>query len=108
MFWLRNKKNNFSLHTLIWRPARHHQNIVKPVSTLKGPLKYREKTKVLQAGGSLMLVQSTEKPVLSDHSKIDITKVFKTNGSLMKVKVLQNALLEHSAILWPALSDNRS
>ena len=21
MFWLRNKKNNFQLHTLIWRPA---------------------------------------------------------------------------------------
>ena len=22
MFWLRNKKNNFQLHTLIWRPAQ--------------------------------------------------------------------------------------
>ena len=22
MFWLRNKKNNFPLHTLIWRPVR--------------------------------------------------------------------------------------
>ena len=36
----------------------------------------------------------TVKPV----SKIDKT-ILKTNGSLMKVKVLQNALLEHSAIL---------
>ena len=28
----------------------------------------------------------TVKPVLSGHSKIDKTKVFKTNGSLMKVE----------------------
>ena len=44
----------------------------------------------------------TVKPVLSGHSKIDKTKVFKTDGSLMlhcRSKVLQNALLEHSAIL---------
>ena len=38
----------------------------------------------------------TVKPVLSGHSKIDKTKVLKTNGSLMKVERL---LLEHSAIL---------
>ena len=31
-------------------------------------------------------VQSTIKPVLSDHSKIYKKKVFKTNGSLMKVE----------------------
>ena len=31
--------------------------------------------------------------------KIDKTKVLMTNGSLMKVEILQNALLEHSAIL---------
>ena len=41
----------------------------------------------------------TVKPVLSGHSKIDKTMVLKTNGSSMKVKVLQNALLEHFAIL---------
>ena len=29
---------------------------------------------------------NTVKPVLSGHSKIDKTKVFKTNGSLMKVE----------------------
>ena len=29
---------------------------------------------------------STVKPVLSVHSKLDKTKVLKTNGSLMKVK----------------------
>ena len=29
---------------------------------------------------------TTVKPVLSDHSKIDKTKVLKTNGSLMKVE----------------------
>ena len=29
---------------------------------------------------------NTVKPVLSGHSKIDKTKVLKTNGSLMKVK----------------------
>ena len=33
-----------------------------------------------------MPVYSTEKPVLSSHSKIDKTKVLKTNGSLMKVE----------------------
>ena len=32
----------------------------------------------------------TVKPVLSGHSKIDKTKVLKTNGSLMRLKVLQN------------------
>ena len=31
-------------------------------------------------------------------SQKDKTKVLTTNGSLMKVEVLQNALLEHSAI----------
>ena len=35
----------------------------------------------------------TVKPALSDHSKIDKTKILMTNGSLMKVKVLQYALL---------------
>ena len=45
------------------------------------------------------LLDLTVKPVLSGHSKIDKTKVLKTNGSLMKVEVLQNALLEHSTIL---------
>ena len=43
--------------------------------------------------------ESTVKPVLSRHSKIGKTKVLKTNGSLMQAKVLQNALLEHSAKL---------
>ena len=32
------------------------------------------------------LLISTVKPVLSGHSKIDKTKVLKTNGSLMKVE----------------------
>ena len=41
----------------------------------------------------------TVEPVLSGHSKIDKTKVLKTNGSLMNVEILQNALLGHSAIL---------
>ena len=41
----------------------------------------------------------TVKPVENGHSKIDKMKVSKTNGSLMRSKVLQNALLEHSAIL---------
>ena len=46
------------------------------------------------------LVTNTVKPVLSGHSKIDKTKVLKTNGSLMKVEsIVQNAFLEQSAIL---------
>ena len=36
-------------------------------------------------------IDYTVKPVLSGHSKIDKTKILMTNGSLMKVKVLQNA-----------------
>ena len=32
------------------------------------------------------MIFSTVKPVLSRHSKIDKTKVLKTNGSLMKVE----------------------
>ena len=34
---------------------------------------------------------NTVKPLLSGHSKIDKTKILMTNGSLMKVEVLQNA-----------------
>ena len=41
----------------------------------------------------------TVKSVFSGHSKIDKMKVLKTGGSLMQVKVLQNAPLEHFAIL---------
>ena len=39
--------------------------------------------------------ECTIKPVLSRHSKIDKTKIFMTNGSLMKVQSikLQNAIL---------------
>ena len=33
-----------------------------------------------------ILIRSTVKSVLSDHSKKDKTKVLKTNGSLMKVE----------------------
>ena len=39
-----------------------------------------------------MLEETTVKPVLRGHSKIDITTVLKTIG---RSKVLQNALLEH-------------
>ena len=35
----------------------------------------------------------TVKPVLSSQSKIDKTKVFKTNGSLMKVKSIAECSL---------------
>ena len=41
----------------------------------------------------------TVNPVLSGHSKRDQNLVFKTNYRLMQVKVLQNAPIEHSAIL---------
>ena len=49
------------------------------------------------------------KPVLSSHLKIDKTKIFWQNGSLMKVKSI--AECSHWSILqyfWPALSDNWS
>ena len=41
-----------------------------------------------------MIESNKVKPVLSSHSKVDKTKVLKTNGSLIKVeKKLQNAPL---------------
>ena len=39
------------------------------------------------------------KPVSNGHSKIDNTKIFETNGSLMKVESIAECPLEHSAIL---------
>ena len=41
----------------------------------------------------------TVKPAFSGYSKEDLSMVSKTGYSLMQVNVLQNALLEHSAIL---------
>ena len=35
----------------------------------------------------------TVKPVLNGHSKIDKTKIFRTNGSLMKVKSIAECSL---------------
>ena len=43
--------------------------------------------------------QSTEKPVLSGHSKMDNTKVLKTDGSLMQVESTPEFSNEHSAVL---------
>ena len=40
-----------------------------------------------------MLSCHTVKPVLSDHSKMDKTKVLKTNGSLMKVESIAECSL---------------
>ena len=54
-------------------------------------------------------ITHTVKPVLSDHSKIDKTKILMTNGSLMKVESI--AECSHWSILqyfWPALSENLS
>ena len=43
---------------------------------------------------------STVKPVLSSHSKIDKTKILKTDYHLMQVKSIAECFpLEHSAIL---------
>ena len=55
--------------------------------------------------GSLTNPCNTVKPVLGGHSKIDKTKVLKTNGSLMKVESIAECILQY---FWPALSDNRS
>ena len=40
-----------------------------------------------------VLEKSTVKPVVSSHSKIDKTKVSKTNGSLMKVESIAKCSL---------------
>ena len=49
------------------------------------------------------------KPALSGHSKIDKTKILKTNDSLMKVESIAEcspwSILQY---FWPALSDNWS
>ena len=51
---------------------------------------------LLSEGMSLSYNQiyCTVKPVLSGHSKIDKTKVLKTNGSLMKVESIAECSLE--------------
>ena len=43
--------------------------------------------------------QNAVKPVLSGHSKIDETKVLKTNSSLMKAESIAEFSVEHSAIV---------
>ena len=43
--------------------------------------------------GGMFKLSYTVKPVLSEHSKIDKTKVLKTNGSLMKVKSIAECSL---------------
>ena len=55
----------------------------------------------------LCFLRNTVKTVLSDHSKIDKTKILMTNFSLMKVKSI--AECSNGSILqyfWPALSNN--
>ena len=51
---------------------------------------------------------ATVKPVLSGHSKIDKTKVFMANGSLMRVERIAECfpwwILQY---FWPALSDKQ-
>ena len=52
-------------------------------------------------------IKTYRKPVLSGHSKIDKTKILKTNGSLMKVESIAEcfpwSILQY---FRPALSDN--
>ena len=54
-------------------------------------------------------MDSTVKPVLSGHSKIDETKIFMTNGGLMMVESIAEcspwSILQY---FWPALRDNWS
>ena len=51
----------------------------------------------------------TVKPVLSGHSKIDKTKILKTNGSLMQVEnIAECSPWSIQQCFWPALSNNRS
>ena len=54
-------------------------------------------------------LKQTVKPVWTDHSKIDKTKVLMTNGSLMKVeRIVECSPWSILQYFWPALSDNRS
>ena len=36
MFWLRNKKNNFQIHTLIWGPELNDPLMIKPIKLKVG------------------------------------------------------------------------
>ena len=51
--------------------------------------------------------QITVKPVLSGHSKIDKPKVIKTNGSLMKVEIIEDCSLAiiglENSFFWSSL-----
>ena len=57
----------------------------------------------------IRLHENAVKHVLSGHLKIDKTKVFMENGSLMKVECIAEcspwSILQY---FWPALSDNSS
>ena len=94
MFWLRNKKNNFPVRTLIWRSKIFCKLVCSPfwyirqdgiLYSLTGPC---GPTTIMVA----LTIRDTVKPVLSSRSKIDKTKVLKTDYRLMQVK------REHSAI----------
>ena len=47
-----------------------------------------------------MYVICTVKPVIRGHSKIDKTKVLRTNGSLMKVERIAECSLEESILQY--------
>ena len=47
----------------------------------------------LEPKSNVLAQLNTVKPVLSRHSKIDKTKIFKTNGSLMQVKSIAECSL---------------
>ena len=68
MFWLINKKNIFFVMCLM-KPAGFNLFCFHSVCEY-----------MLLDG----ILQVTVKPVLSSHSKIDKTKIFMTNGCLMK------------------------
>ena len=50
----------------------------------------------------------TVNPVLSDHLKIDKTKILMKNGSLMKVESISECSWSILQYFWPALSNNWS
>ena len=75
-----------------FEPHRHHYVVslsknINPSLVLVQPRKTRPFiTERLLMGRKESKQTNKQKPVLSGHSKIDKTKVLKTNGSLMKVE----------------------
>ena len=106
MLWV--TKRVVSMRCFLWAPKKNVNiyNFRLNFFCLSGPMM----VDIWMMPGKLQIkAQNTVIPVLSNHSKLDKTKVLMANGSLMKVESIAEcspwSILQY---LWPALRDNRS